>query len=53
MPMYNLMECNDNHSKKLGSLWKYYRDEPYNQIVKSKLFEYKIKIIGNTPNNDN
>ena len=24
MPMYNLIEYNDNHS----SLWQYYRDEP-------------------------
>ena len=29
MPMYNLIEHSDNNSKKLGSLWKYYRDEPF------------------------
>ena len=28
MPMYNLVEYSDNYSKKFGSLWKYYTDEP-------------------------
>ena len=28
MPMCNLKEYSDNYSKKSGSLWKYYRDEP-------------------------
>ena len=26
--MYNLIEYNNNYSKKLGSFWQYYRDEP-------------------------
>ena len=26
MPMYTLIEYNDNHSKTSGSLWQYYRD---------------------------
>ena len=29
MPMYNLIEYIDNYSKTPGSLWQYYRDEPY------------------------
>ena len=29
MPMYNLMEYGDNYSKTTGSLWQYYRDEPF------------------------
>ena len=29
MPMYNLIEYSDNYSKTPGSLWQYYRDEPY------------------------
>ena len=27
MPIYNLLEYNDNYSMLLGSLWNYYRDE--------------------------
>ena len=27
MPIYNLLEYNDNYSMILGSLWNYYRDE--------------------------
>ena len=29
MPMYNLIEYSDNYSKTSGSLWQYYRDEPF------------------------
>ena len=28
MPMYNLIEYSDNHSKTSGSFWQYYKDEP-------------------------
>ena len=28
MPMYNLIEYNDNYSKTSGRLWHYYRDKP-------------------------
>ena len=28
MPMYNLIEYNDNYRKTSGFLWQYYRDEP-------------------------
>ena len=28
MPMYNLIEYSDNYSKTFGSLWKYYKDDP-------------------------
>ena len=27
MPIYNLIEYNDNYRKTSGSLWQYYRDE--------------------------
>ena len=30
-----------------------YRNEPNDNIVESELFESKIKITGNTPDNDN
>ena len=29
MPMYNLIEYRDNYLKTSGSLWQYYRDEPF------------------------
>ena len=29
MTMYNLIEYSDNYSKTSGSLWQYYRDEPF------------------------
>ena len=28
MLMYSIIEYRDIYSKKLGSLWKYYKDEP-------------------------
>ena len=34
-------------------MWKYYRDEPNNDLEDSELFKSKIKITGKTPNNDN
>ena len=29
MSMYNLIEYSDNYSKTSGSLWQYYRHEPF------------------------
>ena len=29
MPMYNLIEHSDNYSETSGSLWQYYKDEPF------------------------
>ena len=29
MAMYNLIEYSDNYSKTSGSLWYYYRDDPF------------------------
>ena len=58
MPMYNLIEYSDNYSKKLGSLWQYYRDEPvltdagtianFHSANKSASFKFKQKIAGKT-----
>ena len=53
VPMSNLIDQIDNYSKTSGSLWQYYRDKPSDQKVNSKSFESKIKITGNTPDNDN
>ena len=53
MPMYSLIEYNDNHSKTSGSLWQYYRDEPNNNLADSESFKFKVRITGKTPNDDN
>ena len=49
MPMYDLIEYNDNYSKTSGSLWQYYRDEPNDNLSDSESFKPKIKITGKTP----
>ena len=49
MPMYNLIEYSDNYSKTSGSLWKYYKDQPNDNLKNSESFISKVKITGNTP----
>ena len=52
--MYNLIEYSKNYRKITGSLWNYYRDEPYGRAVgntsysikDSKSFNYKTSITG-------
>ena len=53
MPMYNLIEYSDNYSKTFGSLWKYYKDEPNNNLADSESFKSKVEITGNTSSNVN
>ena len=53
MPMYNLVEYNDNYAKSTGSSWQYFRDEPNDNLADSESFKSKIKITGKTPNDDN
>ena len=53
MPLYNSIEYSDNYAKTSGSLWKYYRDEPNDNLADSELFKPKTKITGKTPNNHN
>ena len=68
MPMYNLLEYSDNYSMTSGSLWNYYRDEINDDVngnngannginnskaITSKSFEYKAKIIGRKPHDNN
>ena len=53
MPMYNLIEYNDNYSKTSGSLWQYYKDIPNYKLARSESFKYKVKITGKTPDNGN
>ena len=53
MPMYNLIEYSDNYAKTSGNLWKYYRDEPNDNLANSESFKFKVKITGKTPAADN
>ena len=53
MPVYNLIEYRDNYSKKSGSLWQYYKDEPNDNLAISKSFKSKVKITGSTIADDN
>ena len=53
LPIYNLIEYSDNYAKTTGSFWKYFRDEPDDNIENSESFKSKIKITGKTPNNGN
>ena len=69
MLMYNLLEYSDNYSKTSGNLWNYYRDKindsanknndannykiNNNKTTTSKSFQYKTKIRGRTPNDNN
>ena len=61
--MYNLVDYSDNYSKSSGSLWIYYRDEPFlyaNGAIddfvadnnNSASFKFKTKLAGRTENDD-
>ena len=60
MPMYNLIEYSKNYSKRTGSLWNYYRDEPNSGAVGninhsirgSKSLDYKTSITGRLEGNN-
>ena len=43
--MYNLIECSDNYSKTSGSLSKYYKDEPNDNIADPESFKSKIRKL--------
>ena len=49
MPMYNVIEYSNNHSKTSGNLWQYYKDEPNDNLANSESFKSKVKITGSTP----
>ena len=67
MPMYNLLEYFDSYTMVWESLWNYYRYEVHDDAHKivnsyrvnnektttSKYFEYKTKILGSTPADNN
>ena len=58
MPMYNLIEYSDNHSKTSGSLWQYCKEIPavnnegnitdFNGDNPTDSFNFKTKITGQT-----
>ena len=62
MPMYNLIEYNDNYSKTSGSLWQHTKDIPAvndnNTIVNftnnnlTDSFNFKVKMTGQTGDNE-
>ena len=55
MPMYNLIEYNDNYSDISGILWNFKRDEIEGDvdvtIENASSFKYRVNCIGNTGNN--
>ena len=61
MPMYNLIEYNDNYAKTTGSLWQYCKDIPArndnNAIIifgdnnLTDSFNFKVKFTGQTGDN--
>ena len=53
MPISNLIEYSDNHSKTFRSSWQYYKDDPNNNVTESESFKSKVKITGNTPDDGN
>ena len=48
MPMFNLIEYSDNYSKTSWSLWKYYKDEPNDNLANSESFKSKVKLTEKT-----
>ena len=61
MPMYNLIEYNDNYSKTSGSLWQYCKDIlavnnngaiiDFTEDNLTDSFDFKVKMTGQTGNN--
>ena len=56
MPMYNLIEYNDNYSDTSGSLWDIKRDDIVDNAEmtngdKAHSFKYEANLIGNTETN--
>ena len=61
MPIYNSVECNNNYSKRSGSLWQYCKDIPavnnnggivdFNGANATDSFSFKAKITSQTENN--
>ena len=50
MSMHDLIEDNDNYGKTIVSLWKYYGDEPSDNITDSESFKSKSRLTNNNGN---
>ena len=50
MSMHDLIEDNDNYRKTIVSLWKYYGDEPSDNITDSESFKSKSRLTNNNGN---
>ena len=48
MPMYNLIEYNDNYSKTSGSLWQYYKDDPNDNLTDTESSPSKHLLVFKT-----
>ena len=44
-----MIEYSHNYSKRYGSVWQYYKDEPNDNLGNSESFKSKAKITGSTP----
>ena len=53
MAMYKFIEYSDNYSKTAGSLWKYYKDDPNDNLANSESFKNKVKMTVKVPTEDN
>ena len=53
MPMYNLIEYNQNYIKTSISLWQYHNDVSSNPLANSKPFTFKVKITERTSTDGN
>ena len=53
MSLYNLIEYSDNYAKISVDLWRYYRDEPNDNLADSESSKSKTNVTGKTPNNGN
>lgn len=53
MPVYNIIENNDDYSRICGSLWHYDSDKPNDDAKNSESFKSKAKITGKIRNDSN
>ena len=52
MPMYNLLEYNNNYAKASGGLWQYHKYYPNNNVTDFESIKFEARIIGRTSASD-
>ena len=52
IPMYNLIEYNNNYEQKSGSLWHYHKDDLNDNMADSESFKFTSRLTNNTKNED-